>query len=569
LEKKIPKKESGKISGRESPTATGAAHGQSTALNPTGYAAPVPLKPLAPRPASLDGKTVWLVDIGFSQGDRLMLQVERWFNQNMPNVKTIFRRKSGVYTFDDVELWEEIKATGDCCIIGLGGCSTCCPAVVGHAATLESKYKIPTVNLVNGFLGVLADLKAYEEGMRLRKLCMNMPAGKLDETLWEYVNGNDTCTGEPVMPKIIEGLTKPPTAEETAEGTITPPRPETLTGTEEELKALFEENWWTDFRPIILPTEERVAEMLKGTNHKRDEVVGKMRVTSTRPFYEYTVENIAVNAVMAGATLEYLPVILALMATEVSPRSSSTSSMGALAVFNGPVIDELKMNYKICATQPNFDKANSLISRAWGFAGGNATGGSRPGVTTFGSVVNPIVQTPPCVAENEAVLPAGWEPLHVQKGFKREESVVSAFRGAWAWNADMVFSIEDWEWQFKRFMSFGIPNRECKLLFIPEGMEAAFVNLGFDTKEKMCEWITNNCTMPKYHYWQKQEVINYKLGPAMQGQEPYASWLAAPDDFEVPFHRKVEVVLTGLATNARFSACECSYEKSAKVDDWR
>lgn len=121
MEKKIPSKESGKISGRESPTATGAAHGQSTALNPTGYAAPVPLKPLAPRPASLGGKTVWLVDIGFSQGDRLMLQVERWFNQNMPNVKTIFRRKSGVYMFDDVELWEEIKATGGCCIIGLGG----------------------------------------------------------------------------------------------------------------------------------------------------------------------------------------------------------------------------------------------------------------------------------------------------------------------------------------------------------------------------------------------------------------------------------------------------------------
>jgi len=569
LEKKIPKKESGKISGRESPTATGAAHGPITVLNPTGYRAPIPQKSLSPRSASLDGKTVWLVDVGFSQGDRFLLQVERWFNENMPNVNTIFKRKLGEYRFDDVELWKEIKATGDCCIIGFGGCSTCCPAVVGHAATLESEYIIPTVHLVNDFLGVLADTKAYEEGVLLRKVCMTMPAGKLDETLWEYVNGNDTCTGEPVMPKIIEGLTKPPTAEEMAEGIITPPRSETLTATEEELQALFEENWWTDFRPIVSPTEERVAEMLKGTSHKRDEVVGKMRVTSTRPFYEYTVENVAVNAVMAGAIPEYLPAILSLMATEVSPRQSSTSSMGALAVFNGPIIDELKLNYKICATQPNYNKAHSLISRAWGFAGGNATGGSRPGVTTFGSVGNPIVQTPPCVAENEAVLPAGWEPLHVQKGFKREESVVNAFSGAWAWNTEMVFSTEDWEWQFKRWMSFGVPNRECKLLFIPEEMGAAFVNLGFDTKEKMCEWITNNCTIPRYHYWQEQEVINYKLGPAQQGQEPYASWLAAPDDFEVPFHRKVEVILTGLATNARFSACECAYEKSKKIDDWR
>ena len=49
-----------------------------------------------------------------------------------------------------------------------------------------------------------------------------------------------------------------------------------------------------------------------------DEVVGKMRPTSTREAWEYTVEKVAVNAVMAGARPEYFPVILALAASQAS-----------------------------------------------------------------------------------------------------------------------------------------------------------------------------------------------------------------------------------------------------------
>ena len=47
--------------------------------------------------------------------------------------------------------------------------------------------------------------------------------------------------------------------------------------------------------------------MLAGTSHAPDEVVGRMRPTSTREAWEYTVEKVAVNAVMAGAKPEYFP----------------------------------------------------------------------------------------------------------------------------------------------------------------------------------------------------------------------------------------------------------------------
>ena len=95
--------------------------------------------------------------------------------------------------------------------------------------------------------------------------------------------------------------------------------------TEGTLRALFEKNHWTDYLPIVLPTEERVAAMLKGTSQPPDKVVGRMRAGNFRESWEYTVEKVAVNAVMAGARPEYFPVILALAASNQTQEGSTTS----------------------------------------------------------------------------------------------------------------------------------------------------------------------------------------------------------------------------------------------------
>ena len=47
------------------------------------------------------------------------------------------------------------------------------------------------------------------------------------------------------------------------------------------------------------------------------------------------------NAVMAGAKPEYFPVIIALAASEVSARGSTSSSSAAMVVGNGPIRQEL------------------------------------------------------------------------------------------------------------------------------------------------------------------------------------------------------------------------------------
>ena len=133
---------------------------------------------------------------------------------------------------------------------------------------------------------------------------------------------------------------------------------------EDNLQRLFIDNDWTDLLPIVLPTEERVAAMLKGTSHTPDEVVGRMRPTAFREFWEFTVEKVAVNAVMAGAKPEYFPVILALAASGVTARSSSTTSMAMIAVVNGPIRNEIGMNSGIGALGP-YNHANVTIGRAY------------------------------------------------------------------------------------------------------------------------------------------------------------------------------------------------------------
>ncbi len=91
-----------------------------TVLDPTGYAPKVTQIGMAPRLGSLDGKTVYLVDARFDDADVFLKQVQDWFAERMPNVKTKLVRMSSVYSQDDPMTWEEIKRNGHAAIIGVG-----------------------------------------------------------------------------------------------------------------------------------------------------------------------------------------------------------------------------------------------------------------------------------------------------------------------------------------------------------------------------------------------------------------------------------------------------------------
>ena len=132
----------------------------------------------------------------------------------------------------------------------------------------------------------------------------------------------------------------------------------------EKFNQLYLDNHWGDGLPLIPPTEQAVKRMLAGTRRSPDEVIGRVPYRNGIA----TVEKIAINAVMAGAKPEYLPVIIAAMEclTEESTFTHMMSSEGSFTLMimvSGPIAREIKMNSGVGLLGHGW-QANNTIGRA-------------------------------------------------------------------------------------------------------------------------------------------------------------------------------------------------------------
>src|SRR6266850_4250529 len=437
--------------------------------------------------------------------------------------------------------------------------------------TIDHTYGVPTVAFhTHTFERVVRSVVEVSGMPHMRQVFVPMPVmGKTPQQLRAYIDGNDPITGRPVMREVIEGLTKPFGAEELKEVTFERSTPRLLEpDTEENLHRLFHDNLWTDQLPIILPTEERVAAMLAHTSHKPDEVVGHMRATVFREYWEYTVEKVAVNAVMAGARPEYFPVILALAATGVTARGSSSSAMATMAVVNGPIRREIAMNAGTGAMGP-YNHANATIGRAYGLLSQNLQGGSVPGLSYMGNQGNNYAYNSVTFAENEERSP--WEPFHVQHGLKVDESAVSVFSGVRATSFTLGLRERHWREHVRNLLVGIDPNGPPTLLLDPIAARQFVDRGGFTKKDALLDWIHDTARMPAGEYWDYQLVQNYIYPRATYGEEPFATKLrAAPDELIPMFKREdIQVVVVGGETNGYWRIMGAGYQKTVSVDDWR
>lgn len=437
--------------------------------------------------------------------------------------------------------------------------------------TLENEYGVPTVGIhAKPFASVVKSV-AYTKGMPHQRFAfVPMPVmGKSDSELRAYVDGNDPVTGKPLMEEIVTALTEPLSEKETRKTTIDRSTRRLVDpDSEDRLQALFLENGWTDRLPIVVPTEERVAAMLSGTSRKADEIVGSMRPTRTREAWQFTVEKVAVNAVMAGARPEYFPVVLALAASGVTARPSTTTSGATMAVVNGPIRQEINMNWGIGAMGP-YNHANATIGRAFGLLSQNLQGGSVPGETYMGSQGNSYAYNSLTYAENEERSP--WPPLHVQHGFSASDSAVSLFRHCRTTSFQMGLREKHWRDHVQYLLRGLNPHTPPTFILDPIVARQFVERGGFDTKEKLIRWIHDHATIPAAIYWDDQLIQNYIHPRALKGEEPYASKLKAAADELIAMYRldEIEIVVVGGETNGYWRVMGCNYDKSVSIDEWR
>ena len=192
---------------------------------------------------------------------------------------------------------------------------------------------------------------------------------------------------------------------------------------DDEFEFMFDQGF-TDGLPIVPPTPERVLRMLQGTSLDAQEVIAVMPPNMAK----VTVEKIAINAVMAGCKPDYLPVVIAAVdavcTDEFNIHGVMATTMGAtpVMVVNGPIRHRLEMNMGLGALGQG-NRANATIGRALRLVIRNV-GGAKPGGTERSTFSNPMKFTM-CFAEWEER--SCWDPLHVDRGFKSEDSVVTTF----------------------------------------------------------------------------------------------------------------------------------------------
>ena len=362
---------------------------------------------------------------------------------------------------------------------------------------IEATMKKPSMGLLIADFKEQAEQVALTQGMPgIRTQFIRSPVwGRTPEQIRkQIIESTNPLSGRPLMQEIVEKLTSPLTA---AEKDMSPKTmdvgPATYTDTEDNLHKLFLDKRYTDFLPVVLPTEARVKEMLEQTSLEPDARLGTMNPGSVAgENWAYTVRHAAIAAVMAGCKPEYFPVVLAIGSTGTTSVNISDNGFMAGAVINGKIRDEIGLNYDVGAVGP-FAHANTTIGRAWSLLSINGGNSGKVGTTYMGTVGNPSNLINIIIAENEENSP--WEPLAVRRGYKKDENVITLFNG-WGILSARNWAITDWgstpnyAKNVQDIYRLQNPSLYGTFVVLNPTVAGLIAEAGYDTVEKLQAYVT-------------------------------------------------------------------------------
>lgn len=374
---------------------------------PFGFRHPVNLHPAAPRFSNLNGKRIiffysWqdgtLYDGPFSD------QLEELFIHEGVSIERVYKRRA--FDQNDAEERAEIAQRADALIyFGASSCSTSKYTVV-YGGYLESEHKKPVVSLTYDTFAKDCKNANHNAGTNTRTVFTTYPA--------DYLAAKQI---QEIFAQLVAAFCDPLTDEEKKTGKREFKNPESLITLDSENAAhkWLYNNHKTDGNPVILPTEERVNEMKKGTSLNEDEIIAQ-RVWPDTTYA--TVDTIAVVAVMAGLSKESLPAACALAkAYSDCPGQAmviSTNSFAFVPIFKGDIVKKLKLNYQEHAMSPVPGHLNAALGRFLHLLQ-ITIGGWKQGENAFGVIGNPMLGSP-AIAENPDYSPAGENSVSLMIG---------------------------------------------------------------------------------------------------------------------------------------------------------
>jgi hypothetical protein len=446
------------------------------------------------------------------------------------------------------------------------------------------KQGTPAVPVLSPYLVDSARDSAFELGWPYpRFVALSEPdALRGDKAIKRIINGQDAISGRPLMAAIVDALTRPLTSKEKKTGKLkhpVEPRVLPVTGNDDEMQKYFLDHNMTDGLPVVIPTEDRVKQMLAGTSHRPDEIVAeafRMGITDNgqREGRNITVEKAATIAVMAGCKPEYLPILLAL-ASKGPPYFSSAQSFTGAAIVHGPIAKETGMSSGYGCMGP-YNHANATIGRAWQLMG-RCLCYAIPGITIMGDWGNNLQYNSLTFAENADNPMIPWEPFHVEKGFNPKDSVVSIWEGR-GLRQRCGYNVPDFT---LKVLDNVEPENGALVLLTPLSAKMLEEDFGFTTREQFRQYLYENSKMTVREWLDSDQVQTFviphlELPPptpeGRQAQKAIKERLTMPGDTVIKRFRspsQINFIIAGEGMIYFVAGGDFYLKSIVEVDPWR